>query len=207
MATGGQLDTPAPQVVQFNPAGTMLEVGLGLNTVQLWSVETPTSPRLRGSLDVGSTPTTSQWFPSSARIAVGTDSGVVSIWDVSDPGAPRQVQAYTEPQSGIYALSISPDESQLFGGGGDGLIWGWSLNSSGRTATTALNPDIGRINETHLIGGGRQLVAAGDTGEVRIWDTDPAAARSRLCTQRGQVLTESEWHKYLPGVATDDPCS
>lgn len=202
-----QLDTPAPQVVQFNPAGTMLEVGLGLNTVQLWSVETPTSPTLRGSLDVGSTPTTSQWFPNSARIAVGTDSGVVSIWDVSDPGAPRQVQAYTEPQSGIYALSISPDESQLFGGGGDGLIWGWSLNSSGRTATTALNPDIGRINETHLIDGGRQLVAAGDTGEVRIWDTDPAAARSRLCTQRGQVLTESEWHKYLPGVATDDPCS
>lgn len=94
-----QLDTPAPQVVQFNPAGTLLEVGLGLNTVQLWSVETPSAPRLRGSFDVGSTPPDLAVVPD-----LGTDRRRCRLGRGERLG--RQRPELTETAAGLHRTAV-----------------------------------------------------------------------------------------------------
>jgi WD40 repeat protein len=55
---------------------------------------------------------------------------------------------------------------------------------------------------------GRQLAAASyDDDTVRLWDTSPAAAKTAICSNLGQPLSEADWTSEVPGVPYRAPCS
>jgi WD domain, G-beta repeat len=54
---------------------------------------------------------------------------------------------------------------------------------------------------------GAQLAAASyDDDTVRLWDTNPAAARTAICANLGQPITPAQWAGYAPGVPYRVPC-
>jgi WD40 repeat protein len=53
---------------------------------------------------------------------------------------------------------------------------------------------------------GRFLVTGYRDGTMSIWDTDLADLARRLCRDIGQVVSQSEWDRILPGVPYRPPC-
>lgn len=94
----------------------------------------------------------------------------------------------------------------LAGTSGDDLVWGWRLDSSDADADFALSGDIGRPWDVCFIDGGAKFAVAGDSGGVRVWDSQPVAAARDLCSRLGDQLTPTEWRRYLPGVEPRAVC-
>jgi hypothetical protein len=46
---------------------------------------------------------------------------------------------------------------------------------------------------------GRRVVHGSDAGFAVVWDLDPAHWERIACRAAGRVLTQAEWHQYLPG--------
>ena len=199
------LETPKPQALSFSADGTLLQVGVD-DGVRIFDVRDPARAVLRSTVPLGTVAAASTFAPRSSLLAAATEAGEVTVWDVSDAAAPRRTARFSNTNGAMYALAFSPDEQLLVAGSNDELVWGWDLTRSGTDAAFALDAQVGRLAEIRFLPGGRTLVAAGSTGEVRLWELDADATRASLCARRGTPLSDAEWTSYLPGIARFDPC-
>lgn len=202
-----QLDSPTPQGISFSPDGGLLAVPIEGGAVQLWNLTTPSEPRPAGQIEgLASLPTSASFANSSRTLAIGTDTGQVSVWDVTEPARPVQRRSFGDPRAAVYAVAFNPDDTRLVAVGGDQLVWVWRLDQPGTEAYLALDGAMGRTNDARFINRGERLVVGGNDGTVRVWTSRLDDARRQLCENRGDVLTEEEWGRYLPGVTPQDPC-
>lgn len=201
------LDSPVPQAVSFSPDGRLLAVPLASDVVQLWDVSNPRAPTLAGEVPSSGSPAfAAALSPVGNRLAVGTGAGDVTVWDVSNPRSPVKIRTLRGPMAALTMVAFSPDSSMLAAGGGDRYIWLWSLDDAGDDAYLALASASVRTWDLRFLDGGRQLIAGGESGELRSWLLVPGEARQVLCANRGDPLSAEEWARYLPGIAVNDPC-
>lgn len=199
------IDTPDPEFSVFT-SDSMLAVALGSGEVTLWSFDDPAQPRLEGTVQTGTMAQTVAAARDRPLLAVGEQSGDVSLWDVSDPANPEPQRRFGDPRSGMYSLDFSPDATLLIGTSGDDQIWGWDLTSDATTALFSLNGELGRPWDVRFIDDGARFAVSGSSGAVKVWNAGLASAKARLCASRGDLLTQEEWERYLPGVTPKDPC-
>lgn len=195
-----------PQLITFDATGKLLAIAQADKSVELWSVADPATPVLAGTISgLESVPSTIDASSVSQRLAVGESSGAVSLWDITDPAAPKRERSWNDPASAMYSLEFSPDDRRLVGTSGDDLIWGWDLTSPGPSLMFALSGELGRPWDVRYLDTGRFAVS-GNSGGVRVWAAEVGRARSELCQRLGTRLTELEWQRYLPGIASRSLC-
>lgn len=201
------LDSPVPQAVSFSGDGRMLAVPLAGEKVQLWDISDRQAPVLAGTVpNPGSPALAAALSPVGNLLAVGEGTGQVTVWDVSNPASPTTLRVFRDPLAAIAMVSFSPDGRTLAASGGDRYMWLWRLDESRDLAALSLASASVRTWDLRFLDGGRQLIAGGESGELRSWMLDPQEARSLLCANRGDPLTADEWERYLPGVQLQDPC-
>lgn len=198
--------TQVPQLVTFSPDNRHLQVGIASGSVQVWDIADPAHPTLTATLDTASNPGASAFSPVGHLLAAGTDGGEVHLWDWSDPTRPTEVRRLLGPRAGINAVAFSPDGRLLIAAGLGDHLWGWDLTANDPDPEFSLPAEMGVIHDIQFVEGGARVAATGASGEVRVWDIGPDAARTSLCAQRGQPLTADEWSRYLPGITPFDPC-
>lgn len=138
-------------------------------------------------------------------VAVGAGREV-TVWDVREPASPVLVDTLTGPGSEVYNVQYSSDGSRLAAASQDGRLWVWDRSDDGWADPLALGAAETRLFAVGWGAGDEVLYAGGNLGEVRIWDTDVARARSWICRTTGVRLTEQEWADRLPGVPWTAPC-
>ena len=198
--------TQVPQLVTFSPDSRHLQVGIASGSVQVWDIADPAHPTLTATLDTASNPGASAFSPVGHLLAASTDGGEVHLWDWSDPTRPTEVRRLLGPRAGINAVAFSPDGRLLIAAGLGDHLWGWDLTANDPDPEFSLPAEMGVIHDIQFVEGGARVAATGASGEVRVWDIGPDAARTSLCAQRGQPLTADEWSRYLPGITPFDPC-
>ncbi|MEM9514603.1 MAG: hypothetical protein AAGA42_07055 [Actinomycetota bacterium] len=127
--------------VVFHPSQPILAIGNADRSVSLWSIELADEPSLIARLTgPGGHPMAITWDRSGQRLAAGTTDGVAWVWDVRDARAPIEFARITAG-SPVYAMSLSPDGSRLYGAGPAGRTHTWILDES--TAVAVLEQSAG----------------------------------------------------------------
>ncbi|MEO1057933.1 MAG: WD40 repeat domain-containing protein, partial [Actinomycetota bacterium] len=127
--------------VAFHPSQPVLAVGNADRSVSLWRIESAGEPSLIARLTgPGGHPMAITWDAIGRRLAAGTTDGVAWVWNVRDVRAPIEF-ARIAAGSPVYAVSLSPDGSRLYGAGPGGRTHTWILDES--AAVTALEQSAG----------------------------------------------------------------
>lgn len=201
------MDAPLPQAIAFSADGTLVAVPLADEKTQLWDVSDPRNPILAGTVPNPGAPASAVAFsPDGRQLVVGGGAGELSLWNVDDPANPAKLRTFRDPVAWINMVRFSPDGTMIAASGGDKYVWVWRLGDAGEGAHLALRTDSPRTWDIRFLDGGRQLIAGGDSAEIRLWVVRPTDARDLLCANRGDSLTSDEWARYLPGVPIKDPC-
>jgi WD40 repeat protein len=148
-------------------------------TVRAWAVETG---QPQWTWEGKSTSTALAVRPDAKQAAVGTADGTLTILDLTaEPKPTGTVPAHI---AGVAAASYSPDGSRLATVGGDGIVKLWSVPDTGTPTTSARFESamaistLGSVTALSAVGfspDGRQVVAGGADGIVRIWDAATGA--------------------------------
>ena len=198
--------------VAFAPDGKTIAAASLNNVVQLWRVTSgdglvPAGPDLGG---MASYPIGLAFAPDGRTLAIGNADKHVYLWNIADPARPRRLGTpLSGPSSNVWTVAFSPDGRTLAGGANDGTVWLWSMTDPARPALTATLTGLpGHVFSVVFSPNGAQLAAASyDDDTVRLWDTNPAAARAAICANLGQPITPAQWAGDAPGVPYRAPCS
>jgi WD40 repeat protein len=198
--------------VAFAPDGKTIAAASLNDVVQLWRVTggdglAPEAPDLGG---MASYPIGLAFSPDGRTLAIGNADKHVYLWNMANPARPRLLGApLSGPTSNVWSVAFSPDGKTLAGSANDGTVWLWSMTDPARPALTATLTGLpGHVFSVVFSPDGAQLAAASyDDDTVRLWDTNPAAARAAICSNLGQPITSAQWAGYAPGVPYRAPCS
>src|SRR4051812_801260 len=181
--------------VAFSPDGALLALAGGDAAVRLWDVA---ARRLAGApLANGPYPVYGVAFsPDGATLATVADFGLVRLWDVES----RQPRG--EPLRGhvasVHAASFSSDGRLLATGGDDATVRVWDVATQkprevlvNDTDSAALADGTGRVAAIRGLAFSPRrpiVAAAGESGDVGLWDLGRGHALSRAITgHRGWV--------------------
>jgi WD40 repeat protein len=103
----------------------------------------------------------------------------VELWNVST-GEAKSMQSHSQS---VFCLSVSPSQSIVASGGGDGLVQCWDLNANHFLCTFYGHRDD--IYALTFSPDGRFLVSGSIDGEIKIWNMD----------------SKAELLSYQPGIA------
>jgi WD40 repeat protein len=206
LARVGSIPTRNPRGASFSADGTLLAVPRGSAQVEIWSVGDPAHPTLATTIQLASQPVTVAFAPGAAMLAVGEVSGEVPVFDLANPAAPRDAGRHHDARSEVSGLTWSSDGTLLLGSAADGHVWQWDATRQNSPAVASYGGGLGRANDVTFVHDGRQFVATGDTGEVRVWIAGRDDARRHLCVSQGSPLSDAERADWLPGVPALDPC-
>jgi WD40 repeat protein len=116
--------------IAFSPDGSILASGNSEDTILLWDVSSPESPKQLGEpLTVHSDWVRSVAFsPDGKILASASQDNTIILWDVSDPEKPHQIG---QPMLGqgheldINSVAFHPNGQMLASGSSDGMIILW----------------------------------------------------------------------------------
>ncbi|OLF11327.1 nSTAND1 domain-containing NTPase [Actinophytocola xanthii] len=177
---------------------TLIAVAQG-GFAALWDVRDPRRPQPLGTVQVAPDDARSLSIsPDDTTLAVGVANSTVEMWDITNPRRPsRAAPPVAGPDGIVHALAFSPDGSVLAGGAGAGQTWLWRLTDRHRLDRVAiLSASTTSTWALRFAPGGHLLASA--SGDVHLWDTDPARAIRRVCANTGDPITGSEWAEHIP---------
>lgn len=107
----------------------------------------------------------------ASRVAAGGENGLFGVWNATS--GQQLALGHTDDEGGISTMALNADGSVIATGAGDGAVRLWrgasaeAFDQAARTMTTAVTTLA--LSET-------RLVAAGDDGELQLWDTATESA-------------------------------
>ncbi len=147
--------------------------------------------------------------PTSDLLAAGAADETVRLWNVADPEAPVAIGSPLRgPSDAVFSVAFGQEGRMLAAASQDRRVWLWSLRDDGSAEALAhLEGLDAPLYQVLIHGDGSFVSAAGASGAVTTWMTDPAAAARLVCRVVGEPITREEWQSLLPGVPYDPPCA
>lgn len=152
------------QGVAISPDGQRVATTGVDATVLLWSVGSATNPlALRGHdgtvLDV-------VFSPDGKRVATVSADGTLRIWDAEHVGQATVRQGPAD--GGLWAVTPTPDDKHLLGGGADRNLYVWPATGQDRKTTLpGHNADVVAVA---VAPSGNRVATASEDGTARLWD-------------------------------------
>lgn len=182
----------------FNADKTMLAIGLSNGTISIFNPKT--GENLYPDFLVSTTPVTSLAFnPARKELAAGFDDGRLVVIDLNND------QPNFTLLSGhigkVNSLAYTSQENQygqlLASGGSDGNIFLWDTSVFRPAGQPLRAPSNSAI--TALAFHPRQLILASGTatGQILLWNVDPASWKELACNRAARNLTAVEWARYF----------
>ncbi|MBL0220106.1 MAG: serine/threonine protein kinase [Myxococcales bacterium] len=107
-----------------------------------------------------------------ARVATAT-AGTVTLWESTKP-----IQTFAAPFE-IDALALDATGSRVVAGGGDGIARVWAANAP--AIARELRAGDAPLRAVEVSPDGRQLVTAGDDGDIKLWELTTGASVTADC--------------------------
>jgi WD40 repeat protein/DNA-binding SARP family transcriptional activator len=155
--------TEAIRVMQFSPDGRTLASGGGDTFVCLWDMATG---QVRHSLRDLRQRCEFLAFDASGRTLAIIGSELIGLWSVENGQPLQTVPTYTDR---INAIDVSPDGTQVIGGGTRGVPSIWDV-ADGRAGVRALIGHTDRVLTVGWSPRGDLLASAGCDRVIRLWD-------------------------------------
>lgn len=163
----GQLPSPSVDsvwAIDFVPGGKHIALGLGSGSALLWN---PFQKKIEGDYWHGVGIRGVACSPVHPLLAVMTGAEV-KIWDYRE-GAPLRTLGDPGPDF-VWSMAFSPDGKLLATGCWDSVVRLWDV-ASGRQVQQ-FDWDLGRAHAVAFSPDGMTAAAAGDSGEIVIFDID-----------------------------------
>ncbi|MEU8112727.1 AAA family ATPase [Micromonospora sp. NPDC048947] len=198
IAVGQPLQAHSKQIeaMTFNPSGQLLATGSRDETVRIWDLHDPASPRLVATLDGFTGYVYGVAFsPDGRLLAAASADKTIRMWDISNLSAIASVgnPAITLDHYAYFA-TFSPDGRTLAAGGGDSAVHLFDLADPAHPTpigTPLQGPTDYLYNAVFTPDGGTLAVAVTD-GTVRLWDVrdpDKPKLTATLTAPTGAVYT------------------
>jgi WD40 repeat protein/DNA-binding SARP family transcriptional activator len=154
----------AIRVMAFSPDGRTLASGGNDTFICLWDVATG---QLRHSLtDLRQRCRLLAFDPSGQTLAIIGSDESIGLWSVENGQPLQTVPTYT---NGINAIDVSPDATQVIGGGTRGISYIWDVAEK-RAGVRALVGHTDRVLTVGWSPRGDLLASAGCDRLIRLWD-------------------------------------
>ncbi|MGF1427496.1 hypothetical protein [Kitasatospora sp. LaBMicrA B282] len=146
--------------------------------------------------------------PSNDNRLLASDSSnanVVTLWDISDPQHP-QPRSSILALEGIRGITFDPADRVMAVWNND-TVQLWDIhNRTSPNLEASYKPADGSI-ATAAFSLTQPTLLLATNGTVSMLDMDPAKLADHLCQYTGGApLTASQWQRYAPGIAPQDPC-
>ena len=140
--------------------------------------------------------------PSNTLVAYGVEvldannktlRGTVKIYDFTQQKVTKQLSGH---KSGISDLEFSPDGLLLASAGLDKKLQMWVVEHPEDLPIEMTNNN-GNIWDIAFTRDNNYLVASCNSGEIRVWPTDPRALAELVCPKLTRNMTREEWSLYV----------
>ncbi len=192
-----------------SPDGKLLADAATDDKVRIYDIADPAKPVLLSTVGGFSNYAyTTAFTPDGRTLIAGSADGTVRLWNVSDPSRPEPLGPPLSGPSGyVFSVAVSPDGRTLAAASTDHSVWVWDIADIRHpvhldTLTAPQNTAL----VVSFAPGDQVLASSGGDDLLHLWDYQPSAAITRLCTESGQPITRAEWANYVPGVPYRPPC-
>ncbi|MEJ0033771.1 MAG: outer membrane beta-barrel protein [Bacteroidota bacterium] len=140
--------------------------------------------------------------PSNTLVAYGVEvldgnnqtvRGTVKLYDFTQQKITKQLSGH---KSGISDLEFSPDGLLLASAGLDKKLQMWVVEHPDDLPIEMTNNN-GNIWDIAFTKDNNHLVASCNSGEIRVWPTDPKALAELVCPKLTRNMTREEWQLYV----------
>jgi WD40 repeat protein len=186
-------------------------VTVGGGVARLWRVGT--APATRGAPDESPpaqviegiepelppfvTPTQARFSPDGSLLATAGADRTVALRRSRDGEIVAVLRGATAK---IWTIAFSADGARLVGGGADGHLWVWQLETRALVTDAAL-PGTGGVHDVVPSPDGKLVIASGVQDAIVVWDIAAQRARLRLHTtvrgRSGAFSRDGRWQVAL----------
>ncbi|MFF7240152.1 hypothetical protein [Streptomyces collinus] len=143
-------------------------------------------------------------------VAAGAGDDTSTVWDIHDVARPHALGTIST-LPGTNGFAFAPGGRLLAVGSNlRAQMQLWSIQPSSSPALLAvLEPPVHASMDqlTAQFSPSGRTVAVASSDSVMLYDTDPAKVADTLCSFTSTTpITTSQWQKYAPGMAFQDPC-
>ena len=144
------------------------------------------------------------FHPTRQLIAFGTESdrtvsgerkttGTVKIYDLIFNKVTKELTGH---KAGIVDLEFSPDGLLLASAGLDQKLQMWVVDKE-EDLPILMDNNNGYVWDIAFAKGSDYLIASCNSGEIRIWPTDPKLLADQVCPELKRNMSADEWEKYV----------
>ncbi len=144
------------------------------------------------------------FHPTRQFLAYGTESdrmisgerkttGMVKIYDLVFNKVTKELSGH---KAGIVDLEFSHDGLLLASAGLDQKLQMWVVDKE-EDLPILMDNNNGYVWDIGFAKGSDYLIASCNSGEIRIWPTDPKLLAEQVCPELKRNMTEDEWEKYI----------
>ncbi len=142
------------------------------------------------------------FHPSRQILAYGTEftdkdskvKGSVKLYDYSTSEQLRELGGHT---AGVSDVEFSPDGLLLASAGLDKKLVMWVVDHEQEDLPVVMDNNTGNIWKLSFTKGSDYLLASCNSGEIRVWPTDPKMLADQICPMLKRNMTKEEWEIYV----------
>ncbi|MFJ6118778.1 trypsin-like peptidase domain-containing protein [Streptomyces sp. NPDC092129] len=188
-----------------------------------WNISDPHHPVALPAryLTPGTQVSTGVFRPDGHWLAVGDSSGTFRIFRIADDrivGDPTtfHVSGYLgetpafSPDGNTFVLSSVPRDTPIGQGEGSAHLEIWNTRNPRAPlfqASAAFQPDGAISGGNVAFSTDGVLLATTISDSIDVWNVNPSANTDAVCATVGDVITRSQWSRYVPHEAYRPPCA